>query len=96
MSILIKPIITEKMTGLSEKINRYEFTVNKTSNKIEIKSAIEKMYGVTVSNVRTSNYIGKFKSRNTKSGVVTGMSNSHKRAIVELAKGDSIDFYSNI
>ena len=96
MSILIKPIITEKMTGLSEKLNRYAFAVNKTSNKIEIKSAIEKMYGVTVSNVRTSNYIGKFKSRHTKSGVVTGMSNSHKRAIVELAKGDSIDFYSNI
>ncbi len=96
MSILIKPIITEKMTGLSEKLNRYAFAVNKTSNKIEIKSAIEKMYGVTVSNVRTSNYIGKFKSRNTKSGVVTGMSNSHKRALVELAKGDSIDFYSNI
>jgi large subunit ribosomal protein L23 len=96
MSILIKPIITEKMTAMSEKLNRYAFVVDKKANKIEIKSAVEKMYGVSVTNVRTNNYIGKLKSRNTKSGIVTGVSNSHKKAIVELKQGEMIDFYSNI
>jgi large subunit ribosomal protein L23 len=96
MSILIKPIITEKMTAMSEKLNRYAFVVDKKANKIEIKSAVEKMYGVSVTNVRTNNYIGKLKSRNTKSGIVTGVSNSHKKAIVELKAGEMIDFYSNI
>lgn len=95
-SIIIKPIITEKMTSNSEKFNRFGFIVNGTANKIEIKNAVEKMYGVTVDNVRTINYLGKVKTRNTTQGLAIGRVNKHKKAIVSLKKGETIDFYSNI
>jgi large subunit ribosomal protein L23 len=93
---LIKPVITEKMTGIGEKLNRYGFIVDRDANKLQIKNAIEKMYGVTVTKVNTVNYIGKLKTRNTKAGVVTGRTNRHKKAIVSLKEGEMIDFYSNI
>lgn len=96
MSIIVKPIITEKMTAAGEKFNRYGFVVARKANKIEIKNAVEKMYGVTVETVNTQNYIGKIKSRNTKAGVVTGLVNRHKKAVVTLKEGETIDFYSNI
>ena len=96
MEILLKPIITEKMNAQSEKMNRFGFIVDKNSNKIQIKKAVEEMYGVNVIAVNTSNYSGKFKSRNTKKGLVTGKTNSLKKAFVTLAKGEMIDFYSNI
>jgi len=96
MSIIIKPIITEKMTALSEKFNRYGFVVETKVNKLQIKKAVEEMYGVNVLSVNTANYAGKFKSRNTQAGLVTGKTNSKKNAIVTLAKGETIDFYSNI
>jgi large subunit ribosomal protein L23 len=96
MSILKEPIITEKMTSQGDKFSRFGFVVDKKSNKIEIKQAVEKMYGVTVTEVRTMVYYGKTKNRNTKSGVVTGTANTTKKAIVTLAKGEIIDFYSNI
>jgi len=96
MDILLKPIITEKMTSLVEKFNRYGFVVNKKANKIQIRTAIEKMYGVTVEGVNTMNYRGKLKSRNTKGGVITGRKNDVKKAVVTLSEGDAIDFYSNI
>lgn len=96
MSIIIKPIITEKMTTLSEKLNRYGFVVDTKVNKLQIKKAVEEMYGVNVVAVNTINYAGKFKSRNTKTGLVFGKTNSKKNAIVTLAKGETIDFYSNI
>jgi large subunit ribosomal protein L23 len=96
MSILIKPIITEKMTTITEKLSRYGFVVDTKVNKIQIKKAVEEMYGVNVIAVNTSNYSGKFKSRNTKKGLVTGKTNSLKKAFVTLAKGEMIDFYSNI
>ncbi len=96
MSIIIKPIITEKMSGQSEKMNRFGFVVHSEANKIEIKNAIEKIYGVSVENIRTMRYIGKIKMRNTKSGVNSGLVGNCKKAIVQLKAGDSIDFYSNI
>ena len=87
MEIIIKPIVTEKATGLSEKLNRYSFKVSKDANKIQIKQAVEAAYGVTVENVNTMNVCGKNKVRYTKSG---------KKAVVTLKEGDTIDFYSNI
>ena len=96
MSILIKPIITEKMTANGEKFNRYGFVVGHEVNKIQIKEAVEKMYGVAVDSVRTMNYVGKVKTRNTKSGAVSGRVNKNKKAIVFLKKGETIDFYSSI
>lgn len=96
MSVLIKPIITEKMTANGEKYNRYGFVVEPTANKIEIKQAIEKTYGVTVESVKTMNYVGKVKTRNTTQGLAIGRLNKHKKAVVCLKKGDTIDFYSSI
>ena len=96
MSILIKPVITEKMTDESEKYNRFGFIVDRRANKLEIKDAVEKMYGVSVEKVRTMVYPGKAKTRNTKGGVISGRTNSYKKAIVDVAEGESIDFYGNI
>ncbi len=96
MSILIKPIITEKATNDSELFNRYAFVVNKKANKLEIKNAVEKSYGVTIENVRTMNYPVQRNTKYTKSGIVQAMKGAYKKAIVQLAEGESIDFYSNI
>lgn len=96
MNILIKPVITEKMTDESEKFNRFGFIVDRRANKLEIKDAVEKMYGVSVEKVRTMVYPGTAKSRNTKGGVISGRTNSYKKAIVDVADGESIDFYGNI
>ena len=96
MSIIIKPIITEKMTAAGEKLNRYGFIVDVNANKVDIKKTVEKMYGVTVEAVNTQNYVGKVKSRNTTRGVAIGRVNRNKKAIVTLKKGETIDFYSSI
>ena len=96
MSILIKPVITEKATMDSEVNNRYTFEVAKTSNKVEIKKAVEAVYGVSVEKVRTINVRPNRKSRYTKSGVITGKTNAIKKAIVQVAEGDTIDLYSNL
>jgi large subunit ribosomal protein L23 len=91
-----KPVITEKMTALTEGLNRYGFVVDTNANKLQIKEAVENMYGVTVENINTMNYKGKHKTRYTKAGWVQGRTNKFKKAIVTLAEGDVIDFYSNI
>ena len=96
MNIIIKPVITEKMTSLGEKLNRYGFIVNKKANKIQIKKAVEEFYGVDVVTVNTINYSGKEKSRFTKGGVISGRTSAYKKAIITLAEGETIDFYSNI
>lgn len=96
MSIIIKPVVTEKMTGLGEKLNRYAFLVQRSANKIQIKKAVEDLYGVNVVAVNTLVVTPKVKSRYTKSGVVTGKSRLCKKAIVTLQDGETIDFYSNI
>ena len=96
MSILIKPIITEKATADSELNNRYSFVVNNQANKIEIKDAVESAYGVSVTKVRTVNVRPDRKSRYTKTGVVTGKTNAYKKAFVQVAEGETIDLYSNL
>lgn len=96
MNIIIKPVVTEKMTELSEKLNRYGFIVHKKANKLQIKKAVEELYGVEVASVNTMNYTGKNKSRFTKTGIISGRTGSFKKAIVTLAEGETIDFYSNI
>ena len=96
MDILLKPIVTEKMTKLGEDLNRYGFIVHRRANKIQIKLAVEKMYGVSVDSVNTMTYAGKSKSRFTKSGQISGKAKSFKKAVVTLAEGETIDFFSNI
>lgn len=96
MEILIKPIITEKMTAQAEKLNRYGFVVDKRANKLEIKAAIEKMYNVKVDTVNTQQYVGKVKTRNTTRGLAVGRVNRNKKAIVTLKQGEVIDFYASI
>ena len=96
MTIIIKPIVTEKMTSISEKYNRFGFRVSPDANKSQIKKAVEEMYNVTVVSVNTMNYKGKNKSRYTKSGLIEGKTASYKKALVTLKEGDTIDFFSNI
>jgi large subunit ribosomal protein L23 len=96
MEILIKPVITEKMTSLSEDLNQYGFIVAKKANKVEIKKAVEERYGVRVTRVNTSLMPGKKKSRYTKAGMISGSTGMFKKAVVTVAEGEMIDFYSNI
>lgn len=96
MGIIIKPIVTEKLTALSEKLGRYGFIVDSDANKLQIKSAVEQMYNVTVADVNTVNYHGKRKQRYSKTGVLKGRTNHFKKAYVTLAGEDKIDFYANI
>ena len=96
MSVLYKPIITEKATSESELRNRYTFLVRTNANKIEIKKAVELKYGVSVERVRTINYRPDRKKKYTKNGIQNSKSNITNRAIVQLVEGDNIDFYNNI
>ncbi|WP_106830435.1 50S ribosomal protein L23 [Parabacteroides pacaensis] len=97
MGIIIKPIVTEKQTAITEKFaNRFGFRVSPDANKLQIKKAVEEMYNVTVVDVNTINYAGKLKSRYTKSGVINGKQAAYKKAIVTLKDGETIDFFSNI
>jgi len=92
----MKPVITEKMTAKSESLNQFGFIVDKRANKIQIKQEVQDLYGVQVLAVNTMNYSGKSKSRFTKSGVITGKTRAFKKAVVTLAEGETIDFFSNI
>ncbi|GGW77630.1 50S ribosomal protein L23 [Salegentibacter salinarum] len=96
MSILIKPIITEKATGDSELNNRFSFVVDSKANKIEIKNAVEAAYGVSVEKVRTINVRPDRKTRYTKSGMITGKTKAFKKALVQVTEGETIDLYSNL
>ena len=96
MGVLIKPIVTEKMTNITDRFNRFGFIVRPEANKLVIKKEIEALYNVTVVDVNTMNYAGKSKSRYTKAGFIQGRTNAVKKAIVTLKEGDTIDFYSNI
>ena len=84
------------MTRLGEDLNRYGFIVHPRANKIQIKQAVEKMYGVSVASVNTMKFPGKLKSRYTKSGLITGKTKSFKKAVITLEEGETIDFFSNI
>lgn len=95
-NIIIRPLITEKMTAQSEKEGRYGFVVDRRSNKIEIRDAVEKEFNVKVTGVRTMIVRGKKRTRYTKSHILSGNSSTWKKAIVTVAEGDTIDFYSNL
>ncbi|NQX85795.1 MAG: 50S ribosomal protein L23 [Flavobacteriaceae bacterium] len=96
MSILIRPIITEKATNDSELNNRYTFQVKTKANKVEIKKAVEAAYGVSVEKVRTINVRPERRTRYTKTGIQHGKTNAIKKAIVQLAEGETIDLYTNM
>jgi len=96
MSILRKPLITEKFTAIAEKQKKYSFIVDKTATKIDIKKEVEKIYGVTVKNVNTMVSSGKTKSRFTKRGLFTGSKPTIKKAVVTLEEGQEIDFFKNV
>ena len=96
MSILIKPIITEKASLNSELRNCFSFLVNTKANKLEIKKAVETSYGVSVDKVRTINVRPDRKTKYTKTGIQRGKTNATKKAIVQLAEGETIDLYANI
>lgn len=92
-NILIKPIVTEKSENAAQNENRYSFVVAKKANKIEVKKAVERLYGVAVLSVNTTIMPAKMKMRNTKSGLIKGKKSAYKKAVVRLAEGDVIDFF---
>jgi large subunit ribosomal protein L23 len=95
-TIIKKPIITEKATAATEKLNRFSFAVDRAANKIEIKNAVEKLYGVHVTEVRTMNYGGgKASVKYTNKGIVEQPSKQWKKAIVTVATGETIDLFNN-
>jgi len=94
--ILIKPLITEKMTNLSADHGQYGFLVNPKSNKIEIAKAIEKRFNVHVVNVRTINRIGKVKTQFRKSGRFQGRTSAYKKAIITLKEGETIELFEQV
>ena len=97
MAVIIKPLVTEKMTAMTEKMpNRFGFIVRPDANKLEIKKEVEALYNVKVVDVNTMKYQGKSKSRYTRSGLLKGRTNAFKKAVVTLKDGETIDFYSNI
>ncbi|MDE6073503.1 MAG: 50S ribosomal protein L23 [Muribaculaceae bacterium] len=96
MDIKIQPIVTEQATQLTERLNRYTFRVSLEANKYQIKDLVEKLYGVKVINVNTLIVRAKNKSRYTKSGLLRGKKQGYKKAIITVAEGQNIDFYSNI
>ena len=95
MSVLVKPVITEKTTNDSELNNRFTFIVNKKANKVEIKKAVEAKYGITVDKVRTINVRPERSRKYTKTGIQTAKTNAYKKAIIQVAEGDTIDLYTN-
>jgi large subunit ribosomal protein L23 len=95
MTVLKKPLVTEKVSELNEK-GKYGFVVDGNANKVEIKKAVEKLYGVTVEKVSTMRYQGKQKTRYTKSRIISGRTNGFKKAIVTVSEGEVIDFYGSI
>ena len=96
MAYIVKPLVTEKMTSITEKQNKYGFIVRPDANKIEIKKEVESLYNVNVVAVNTCVYAGKAKARYTRAGLIRGRKNAFKKAIVTLKEGEVIDFYSNI
>lgn len=96
MAYIVKPLVTEKMTGITEKQNKFGFIVRPEANKLQIKAEVEATYNVTVVDVNTMVYAGKNKSRYTRAGLLKGRTNAFKKAIVTVKDGETIDFYSNI
>ncbi len=93
MGVILKPVITEKMTDKGEKLNQFGFIVDNSANKLQIKEEVEDLYGVQVLSVNTMNYSGKRKSRFTKSGVISGKTKAFKKAVVTVAEGEKKEFF---
>ncbi|MGB0130674.1 50S ribosomal protein L23 [Chlorobium sp.] len=91
---LLRPWLTEKSTGLTEKKGQYVFVVKPDADKIDIRNAVQNKFGVTVTSVRTVNCLGKAKRQYTRKGLIAGKKSDWKKAIVTLADGQSIDYYS--
>ena len=96
MDVLVRPLVTEKMTAKNAELNQFGFIVAKRANKIQIKEAVESLYSVHVLDVNTMVYVGKRKFRGTRRGYVQGRTNAFKKAIITLKEGEKIDFYSNV
>ncbi len=97
MAFIVKPLVTEKLTKITEKKpNRYGFIVRPNANKLQIKREIEGLYNVNVEDVNTCRYAGKRSSRYTRAGLIKGQKNAYKKVYVTLKEGETIDFYSNI
>lgn len=96
MSVILKPLVTEKMESLGEKQPRYGFIVEINASRLQVKKAVEEFYGVTVKKVNTMRYAGKRSHRYTKTGMIEGRTKNFKKAIVTLKEGQTIDFFSNI
>ncbi len=94
MNIIIKPIITEKVTKEGERSNRYGFVVDRKANKVQIKQAVEAAYGVNIVSINTMNVRPDRSTKYTKSGLINGKTNSYKKAIVQVQEGETIDFYN--
>jgi large subunit ribosomal protein L23 len=95
-NILIKPLITEKMTNLSADHGQYGFLVNPKANKIEIAKAIEKRFNVHVVVIRTINHSGKMKTQFRKSGRFVGRTSAYKKAIITLKEGETIELFEQV
>ena len=95
MSIIIKPIISEKATYLTDLRGQYSFLVDTKANKIQIKNAVEEAYGVKVANVRTMIYAPKVSMKYTKKGLQVGKTNKLKKAVIELQAGEVIDVFAS-
>ena len=96
MGIIIKPLVTEKMTAITDKLNRFGFVVRPEANKREIKKEVEALSNVTEVDVNTLRYAGKNKRRYTTEGIISGRTKANTKEVVTLKEGDTIDFYSNI
>ncbi|MBP3192259.1 50S ribosomal protein L23 [Natronogracilivirga saccharolytica] len=95
--VLIKPLITEKLTGIQEKENKYAFQVHPKATKKEIRKAVEELYPeVTVTNVNTMTNPGKPKGRHTRRGFIAGRTTATKKAIISIKEGQEIDFFTEI
>ncbi len=95
MGILIRPLLTEKYTAMNNQ-GKYGFEVELKANKVEIKKAVEKLYGVKVEGVQTMRQIGKSKSRSTRNRLTSGNTQTYKKAVITVAEGEVIDFYEGI
>ncbi|MEX0681208.1 MAG: 50S ribosomal protein L23 [Balneolales bacterium] len=95
--VLIKPLITEKLTGIQEKENKYAFEVVRTAAKTDIKKAIEELYPeINVTKVNTMTNPGKPKGRHTRRGFISGKTTATKKAIISIKEGQEIDFFTEI
>ncbi|GAB0157020.1 MULTISPECIES: 50S ribosomal protein L23 [Chryseobacterium] len=94
MSIIIKPVISEKANYLTDLRGSYSFLVDTKANKIQIKKAVEAAYGVKVADVNTMIYAPKVSAKYTKKGLQVGKTNKLKKAVIKLAEGEVIDIFA--